>query len=467
MISEEQSAFVPGRLITDNVLVAYESVHAIRRRKRKKPLCGVKLDMMKAYDRVEWSFLEQMMMKIGFSSHWTEMVMRCVKTTSFSVKLNGSLSYGFLPSRGLRQGDPLSPYLFLFCVEGFSAMLKNAQRKKDIKGVSFGSGGPTVTHLLFADDSVVFLEGSAENFDALRIILQDYEAASGQKVNLQKSAIFFGKGISDGRKIELHQVSGIAEEALSERYLGLPTIVGKSKEGTFRYVKECARGKVSGWKGQGLSKKAREVLVKSGLQSTPTFTMSCFQLSKKMCGNLSTISSNFWWGEANGKKKVHWIAWDKMCTRKQEGGLGFRDPKAFNQAMLARQAWRMLQQPETLCARVLKARYFVDGSILNATCPSGGSFTFRSILHGRDLLLEGLIWRVGDGTSIKVHHDNWIPRSGSLRPLGQTYIQGINRVCDLLAANGSVWDVAKVHAMFSPDDAEEILRIPIGGAKCG
>ncbi|XP_073363325.1 uncharacterized protein [Aegilops tauschii subsp. strangulata] len=219
------------------------------------------------------------------------------------------------------------------------------------------------------EQSAFVPEGSRENFAALCSILQEYEVASGQKVNLQKSAIFFGKGTSDDSKEELKQVLDMSAEALSERYLGLPTVVGRSKDGTFKYVKESARGKVSGWKGQGLSKTAREVLIKSGLQPTPTFTMSCFQLTKKMCGNLSSISSNFWWGEANGQKKVHWIAWDKMCTRKHEGGLGFRDPKAFNQAMLAKQSWRLFQVPTSLCARVLKAQYYAEVSILNATCP--------------------------------------------------------------------------------------------------
>src|SRR3954464_476155 len=109
------------------------------------------------------------------------MIMRCVRTASFSVKLNGGFSHRFLPSIGLRQGDPLSPYLFLFCVECFSALLKHAQEERKIKGVSFGSTGPTITHLLFADDSIVFLEGSQDDFLCLRAILQDYEEASGQK----------------------------------------------------------------------------------------------------------------------------------------------------------------------------------------------------------------------------------------------------------------------------------------------
>ncbi|VAI55917.1 hypothetical protein VPH35_110151 [Triticum aestivum] len=147
--------------------------------------------------------------------------------------------------------------------------------------------------------------------------------------------------------------------------------------------------------------------------------MSCFQLPKKMCQNLTSILSNFWWGAANGERKVHWLAWHKMCKAKKEGGMGFRDPKAFNQALLAKQVWRILLYPSSLGARVLKARYFPEGSIMNTTCPSRGSLTFRSIIHGRELLREGVVWRIGDGTTVNVHHDSWIPRQGSLKTLAQ------------------------------------------------
>ena len=155
-------------------------------------------------------------------------------------------------------------------MEGLSALLRRAQEEQRIKGVSFGSTVHHVTHLLFADDSIVFLEGSNDNMMALKEILGNYEEASGQRINLQKSSIFFGRGSQQDTKVQLKGILGVDNEALSERYLGLLTLVGRSEDGTFKYVTESSKGKVCGWKGQGLSKAAREVLVKSVLQATPT-----------------------------------------------------------------------------------------------------------------------------------------------------------------------------------------------------
>ena len=243
------------------------------------------------------------MHRLGFDEGWMNLIMKCISTVKYKIKVNGDVTETITPQRGLRQGDPLSPYLFLLCAEGFSAMLHNAERIGLIRGIKICRGAPSVSHLLFADDSIVFLEGSKDSLLALKEILGKYEAASGQKVNLQKSSIFFGKGCPEGRKEVFRQVIGIETEALGERYLGLPTVVGRSKEGTFKHLTESSKGKVSGWKGQGLSKAAREVLVKSVLQATPTYTMSCIQLTKKMCRKLTSISSKFWWGAANGERK--------------------------------------------------------------------------------------------------------------------------------------------------------------------
>jgi hypothetical protein len=139
--------------------------------------------------------------------------------------------------------------MLTFCVEGFSAFLQKAQMEKHVSGVGFGGAGPTITHLLFADDSIVFPEASTSNLTALREILQAYKECSGQRVSLQKSSIFFGKGCQAERKEELKQIIGISCEAFSEKYLGLPTVVGGSKDGALKHIPDRSWCKVHGWKG--------------------------------------------------------------------------------------------------------------------------------------------------------------------------------------------------------------------------
>jgi hypothetical protein len=147
--------------------------------------------MAKAYDRVEWDYLQGIMSKLGFHSHFIDRVMKCVRSVSFSVKVNGALTESFRPSRGIRQGDPMSPYLFLLCSEGLFCLLKSIGPMHLSRGVRVGLHSPWVSHLLYADDCVVFSEATHGGANRLLQIVELYNKGSGQLVNRDKSAVFF------------------------------------------------------------------------------------------------------------------------------------------------------------------------------------------------------------------------------------------------------------------------------------
>ena len=154
IISEEQSAFVAGRSIIDNVIVAFEVIHGMKRKTRgNNGDVAFKIDISKAYDRIRWSYLHYVMVQIGFDIKWVRWIMMCVSTVSYNVALNG-IEFGIInPKRGLRQGDPLSPYLFILCAEVLVSLLKNAEARGLLHGCKVSLGAPTISHLLFADDS--------------------------------------------------------------------------------------------------------------------------------------------------------------------------------------------------------------------------------------------------------------------------------------------------------------------------
>lgn len=176
----------------DNVLVAFETMHHISRKKGGKVgEMAIKLDMSKAYDSVEWVFVEKIMEKLGFDIKLRSLIMRCITTVSYAIKINGRPRGRIIPSRGIRQGDPLSPYLFLLCAEGLSALIKASVCNGSMEGIAICCGGPKLSHLFFADDSLIFCKATIAECDALQRVLGVYERASGQQLNRAKTSLFF------------------------------------------------------------------------------------------------------------------------------------------------------------------------------------------------------------------------------------------------------------------------------------
>jgi hypothetical protein len=213
IISEEQFAFVSGRIIFDNIISAYECLHFMRTNCTKhNGYCALKLDMSKAYDRIEWTFLSAIMERLGFSRRWIDLIMKCVTTVSFSILFNGHKLEKFKPSRGIRQGDPISPYLFLLCAEGLSCLLNNS-REHDM-GILVAKNAKK-SHLFFADDNILFFKARANVAGGVQSMLADYCDALGQRINYDKSSIFFSKKCSESTKEQVKQKVNVHNEALT------------------------------------------------------------------------------------------------------------------------------------------------------------------------------------------------------------------------------------------------------------
>lgn len=314
VVTECQGAFVPGRLITDNFILAHEVGHYIRSGKGSRSgYLSLKTDMCKAYDRVEWDFIEDVQLHMGFSRAW--LVMECVSTVSYRIKLNGVLSDSFLPSRGLRQGNPLSPYLFILCANWLSKTISGNVNMGRLQGVIMGRGAPEISHLFFADDSIFFMKANFQNVVVFKEILERYQVLPRQKINYQKSKVVYSKNVTGMASEFYTETFGVRKVTHHTKYLGLPIYYGGRKSKLFQFLVDRICSRVSGWTSNTLSAAGKEILIKSVLQAVPQYVMMVFKLPKNLCKRMASVITKFWWSH---NRKNPFIGQTSFCYKEQK-----------------------------------------------------------------------------------------------------------------------------------------------------
>ncbi|KAH9717651.1 reverse transcriptase domain-containing protein [Citrus sinensis] len=308
--------------------------------------------------------------------------------------------------------------------------------------------------------NLVFTKASVDSCKNLKAIFDCYAAASGQLFNFEKSSLVFSGSIPEDRAEAIKNIFQLNVVSRHGKYLGLPSMVGRKKTSFFNEVKLKVVSKIASWQHRLFSSGGKEVLIKAVAQAIPAYAMSVFKLPLGLCDDIQKAMAKFWWRSKEDKRGIHWARWGKMSHAKSRGGLGFREMSSFNRALVAKQGWRLLQYPDLLVTRVLKARYYKETDFLQARAGSNPSYIWRSILWGRQVLQKGIRWRIGSGEKIQICRDNWIPRPETFKPISTQNVAADASVADLISL-GNSWDQRKVRQWFMDEDAAKILRIPL------
>jgi hypothetical protein len=465
IISPTQSAFLKGRSIHDNTVLAHEIFHTMKHKQGNGGLMAIKLDIEKAFDSMEWDFLLKILRLLGFNSKWIGWIQQCITTTSFSILLDGSPFGLFHPTRGLRQGDPLSPFLFILGSEILSRLILKEELLGNLHGIKIARQSPPVSHLLFADDLMIFSKATDREANAIVHCLSTYSYWSGQKINRSKSSLFLSKNCRSSTISAMKSILNLTLIPSKAKYLGIPLFFHKSKKLTFVDIKNKILSKVSGWRAKLLSQAARTTLIKTVANSIPSYIMSIFLLPKGFCMELNAILRKFWWGFPQNKShNLTLLAWDNICKPKSLGGLGIRSMDFMNHSLLARLGWKLTSKQPLLWVTALTSKYVKEGSdFLNTAFNPTSSWMWKGLMKARAVVEKGACLAISNGQHVNIWTSPWVPTCSSFRPNPNPNLVGLPdfHVDELIDPINRSWNVSLLHDLFDIDSVIQIQKIHI------
>ena len=407
LVSDTQSAFVAGRHILDGPFILSEILQWCKRKKKRAMF--FKVDFAKAYDSVRWDYLLDILEAFGFGLTWCKWIRGTFNFAKASILINGSPSKEFSFNCGLRQGDPLSPYLFIVVMESLHLSLVRAVDEGFFKGISL-PGSISISHLFYADDALFLGEWSDGNLSHIIHILKCFFLASGMQINLHKSQVL---GVGVPRHIVEQVATSIGCTIMQNKFSYLGVMVGEcmSRRKAWEEVILKLRTRLSKWKVKTLSIGGRFTLLKSVLGASPLYNMSIFKVPSGVLKSMEAIRNHFFNGNDPSDKKIIWAAWDKVLASKSKGGLGVSSFHALNRALLLKWVWRFISRDGSLWFRVISALYGASLDTHKLHLSSNWSSIMRELLlletKGMDFLSYCRI-RVGNGMDTRFWLDTWI-----------------------------------------------------------
>ncbi|XP_026419676.1 uncharacterized protein LOC113315626 [Papaver somniferum] len=390
LISPYQATFVPGRDIHDNIIVAHEMIQTMKHNEGQSGTMALKPDLSKAFDRIEWPFLIGILRSFGFDEKFCGYINQCISTTHFC-----SLKW----------------------------LLLNAETKNQISGVKAARNSPDITHLMFADDILIFVQADMHNVVGIMNILAYFGSIYGQMLNLDKSSVYFSHNLSPSSRDIL--AIKMTEMMDSDTYSGVTLLIGRNKIKAFTSLIQSFGYRLKTWKGKTMNHSARTVMVKHVLNTLPTYQMGCFRIPKTMIDQMDTIQTHFWWGHSS----------NRACN-----------------------------DENSLCMQIVRAKYGKNGSLLHLDkLKDDSSWLWRSIYAGIEIVQQYSMWIVQLGTKINIWLHNWIIgfNSPPVPIVGLSSLLSYTLVCDLFLPGTRIWNEPLISSIFNQDTSTAILNMLI------
>ncbi|KAL4358598.1 hypothetical protein AHAS_Ahas09G0302700 [Arachis hypogaea] len=320
--------------------------------------------------------------------------MQCASTVSFNVIWNGNKTEEFIPRKGLRQGDPISPYLFVMCMDKLSHLIEQNVLDGEWKPIEVGRDGPKISHLMFADN-LLFAEATQDQMATIKCVLETFCNASGLKINEDKTAIVFSKG--------------------------------------------------------------RLTLAQSTMSPILNYQMQHEKVPKRVCREVERLQRNFIWGDEPNKKRLHLIGWKTMCLPRHKGGLGFRKLSSMNDAFLIKILWQMDENSEQMWVKVLKHKY-CDGNLIDDDTQSRNtdSSFWREVLKMWPTFQANTVKFIGNGRGTRFWHDHWLEGAGALQESAKTRISDSNSLVSEWVEENGEWNRRKLNTYLPEEIVQKI-----------
>lgn len=386
-----------------------------------------------------------------------------------SVIINGEPTPSFHPQRGVRQGCPLSPYLFIIVVNELSISLQHHSNAHNISGITLGPDCPCIHSLLFADDLIICGQATYDKASKIRNILQAFCTASGQTPNLTKSSIMFSRNVDTQSKMEVKSIFPVSDLMPNMIYLGHPLIFNHNdRTKAYEFILNKFRAKLTTLKANKLNHAGRLTYINYVLSSIPIYYMSTIMFLKDFISRITTIIRKFWWvgvQEDNATSSFHFRSWKDIYRAKKEGGLGVRDLVTVNRSLILHTAWNVATDKNAFLTTILKAKYFPNTSFWSACNNSTKSTFWSSIMQVKDILVNSCIIQIQkENSSIwstpwctiwkEIHNHLNLPVTVQNLP---------QKISDLWIPGSVNWNADFINQVFDSDAAASIqntLAVP-------